>query len=49
MGWREVVAGEEIQRFGFQTEGEGKVEGFVCMPWMLRVISVLSGRMMVVV
>jgi hypothetical protein len=39
----------EIQRFGFQTEGEGKVEGFVCMPWMLRVISVLSGRMMVVV
>jgi hypothetical protein len=45
----EEMAEVEIQRLGFQTEGEGKVEGFVCMPWMLRDISVLGGTIMVVV
>jgi hypothetical protein len=41
--------GDSIQRFGFQEEGELKVEGSVCMPCMLREISVLVGTMMVVV
>jgi hypothetical protein len=41
--------GESTQRFGFQEAGELKVEGFVCIPCMLREISVLVGTMMVVV